>query len=131
MSWIYRQIDGWLLDPNGTKIAQGYSGTGEHKNVPQDQNLVDKGPLPCGTYTIEPMQKETPHGPDAIPLTPDPSNQMFGRAGFWMHGDNIHSPGTASEGCVIQPRFARDRVAESFDRELRVVSGLEPPEQEV
>ena len=40
------------------------------------------------------------------------------------HGDSIAAPGTASDGCVIMPRFARERVWESQDRRLAVVPSL-------
>jgi hypothetical protein len=124
MAWTYQQNSGWLLDPNGMKVARGYSGAGVGKNNPAMQNVVDVGPLPCGTYTKGEMQDSPEHGPDAIPLTPSPTNEMFGRSGFWMHGDSIDDPGHASEGCCIQPRFARDRFNESDDPILEVVSGV-------
>lgn len=122
MSWTYEQSSGWLIDPSGKRLAQGYSGSGEGKNVTEMQDVPNVGPIPVGEYTIGSMRQTVNHGPDAMPLTPDPLNEMFGRSEFWIHGDSVHNPGTASEGCIIQPRFARDRIAESDDKDLRVLA---------
>jgi hypothetical protein len=54
-------------------------------------------------------------------LTPDPSNTMYGRGGFLMHGDNSYGDQSASEGCPIVPRNIRNRVGNSGDHILRVV----------
>lgn len=123
--WVYVIDRGWLVSPAGVKVAQGYSGAPEAKDDPYKTNLKDIGPCPVGLYTIGQMQETKDHGPDAMPLIADPENEMFGRSGFWMHGDSIHAPGTASEGCIIQPRFARDRVAQSSDKRLQVVATLD------
>jgi|ERR1700688_1385795 len=125
MAWTYEQNSGNLLTPEGSVLSTGYSGAEpDGKNNPAMQNVKFIGPCPCGRYTRGEMQATSEHGPDAIPLIPDPTNEMFGRDSFYMHGDNIHIPGTASEGCIIQPRFARDRFNESDDPILEVVSGL-------
>jgi hypothetical protein len=42
-------------------------------------------------------------------LDPDPANQMFGRAGFRIHGDNSAANHTASDGRIIAGH-ARDRI---------------------
>jgi hypothetical protein len=57
-------------------------------------------------------------------LTPDSTNQMFGRSGFLMHGDGVKDPGAASLGCVIMPHSVREEVWNSNDHDLEVVSGL-------
>jgi len=56
-----------------------------------------------------------------IPLIPSSSNQMFGRSGFLIHGDNSCGCDSASEGCVILPRWVRELLNDSDDREFRVV----------
>jgi Protein of unknown function (DUF2778) len=102
-------------------LAFGYSGAAEYKNDPQAWQLKDRGPIPCGNYTIE-YPRDTPdHGPYALPIVPNPANSMAGRSGFLIHGDNINLPGTASEGCIILPRWCRERVWESNDQYLEVV----------
>lgn len=124
--WLYRQLDGWLIDPKGNKLAQGYSGFGNGKNVPSMQADADIGPIPAGSYTIMAPVDTQEHGPYVLRLEPSPANQMFGRAGFLMHGDSIDHPGQASRGCIIMPRFARERVWESGDRTLTVVPDSTP-----
>ena len=61
------------------------------------------------------------HGPYALALMPDSMNEMFERSGFMIHGDSLVAPGTASEGCIIIPRDAREAMWESGDRHLQVV----------
>ena len=121
--WVYEQVSGKLFARCGALLAQGYSGNGVGKNNPSMQAIKGVGPIPIGTYTIQAPQDNTGHGPFAMRLTQDDTNQMFGRSGFMMHGDNIHAPGTASEGCIIMPRDARERVWNSGDNRLEVIYG--------
>lgn len=124
--WLYRQLDGFLIDPRGNKLAQGYSGFADGKNVPSMQSDADIGPIPRGTYTIMAPVDTAEHGPYVLRLEPDPANQMFGRAGFLIHGDSLEHPGAASRGCIIMPRFARERIWESGDTTLVVVQDGTP-----
>jgi len=120
--WTYEQSTGWLIAPDGSRVSQGYSGAGEGKNNPAMQNVPDEGPIPQGRYTIGEPHDSAMHGPFVMTLTPFADDEMFGRAGFLMHGDSIPHPGTASEGCIIQPRAVRERVWASGDHELEVVA---------
>ena len=95
--------------------------------MPAADDLANRGPIPAGTYIAGPPISSPTHGPYAIPLIPDQSNIMYMRSGFMMHGDSIEAPGTASEGCIIMPRFARERFVES-GQQLQVVSGLDEVE---
>jgi hypothetical protein len=122
MSWTYVQSTGVMLDAQGKALAIGYSGADQCKNISADQNVHGLGPLPVGSYTIHPPVDTMTHGPYVLWLTPDPLNEMFGRSGFGIHGDSIVNPGTASEGCIIMPRFARERISESGDNTLKVVA---------
>lgn len=124
--WTYEQATGILRNPNGGVAGSGYSGAGAGKNNPELENIVDVGPIPTGLYTIGEMYDATNegHGPDALPLTPDTENQMYGRSGFLMHGDSIAHPGSASEGCIIQALAVRIVVNSSSDKRLCVISGL-------
>lgn len=106
-------------------LATGYSGAMGYKNDPAMQHIENKGPIPCGRYTIGAPRNTTTHGPYVLPLTPDENNVMFGRSEFRIHGDSIERPGFASEGCIILPKFARERIWESGDRDLQVVRELE------
>lgn len=127
--WTYIQKTGELLQ-NGQHIAVGYSGyddpqTGQDgKNNPDLENVPDVGPIPVGQYSIGSPVDTLTHGPFVLPLTPDPANQMFGRAGFLIHGDSVVEPGTASRGCIIMARTVRNQVAGSGDTSLEVVSGV-------
>lgn len=128
MSWTYEQNTGRLLDPNGVFVAKGYAGGNcghnpEAVNNHAMQSVHNVGPLPVGKYTLGEVIQESHLGPWAIPLIPDPANEMFGRGHFFMHGDMIGHPGAGSEGCIIMARQVRIAVAASSDRQIYVVLG--------
>lgn len=116
--WTYQQSTGHLSH-NGSLIGTGYSGHGADKNNPAEQAIHQTGPLPRGTYTIGAAATHPRLGPIAMRLAPDPSNEMFGRSDFYMHGDNLSHE--ASLGCIIQDRATRETVASSSDRRLEVI----------
>ena len=118
--WTYSQSSGEIIADGGEVIGTGYSGANQGKNNPLMQAVHNVGPCPQGTYNIlEPRDTES-HGPYAMPLAPDPGNQMFGRSGFLIHGDSVHAPGTASEGCIILARSVREQIWNSGDHQLTV-----------
>lgn len=124
--WTYKQSTGELFHTDSendeTLIGKGYSGAGESKNDPQSQVIHNEGPIPQGVYNIlEPRDTEK-HGPYVMPLAPDPANQMFGRDGFLIHGDAVHAPGTASQGCVILAHPIRQQIWDSGDHQLMVIA---------
>ena len=121
--WAYRQVDGWMIDPNKARLARGYSGNGAGTNNPSMQSVHNVGPIPQGLYHINTPEDTPTHGPFVLWLTPDPGNTMFDRAGFGIHGDSIEHPGLASDGCIILSRPAREIIAKSDDETLEVVSG--------
>jgi hypothetical protein len=120
MSWTYHQSNGELYDSAGDLIGTGYSGSPIGKNDPADQDIADVGPIPCGDYTIGEPFNAVDTGPYSMDLSPAPTNEMFGRSGFRMHGDSIAHPGCASEGCVIMPPEVRQAVWQSGDHALVV-----------
>lgn len=121
--WTYKQSSGQLWHGDPEPVATGYSGAEpDGKNNPTMQDVRDIGPIPCGAYTIGSPRNSPTHGPFALPLSPDPDNEMFGRSEFLMHGDSIEHPGQASEGCIIMPRNVRERVWNSSDHRLTVMS---------
>jgi hypothetical protein len=134
--WTFRQSDGFLLDPSGKVAGQGYSGHGAGIDDPQDQNVPDVGPIPAGNWTIGAPIDSPSHGPFAMPLTPLPGTNTFGRTYFFIHGDEVANPGLklASLGCIVLPRLQRQAVWNSGDRQLVVISGLAveptPPAQQ-
>lgn len=120
--WHYEQSTGHLYSDEEKLLAVGYSGHAEGVNDPALQDVHEVGPIPRGTYTIGAPEETPEHGPYVLRLTPDPENEMFGRAGFLIHGDSVVTPGTASQGCIIMPRFAREQVWNSGDHEIEVVA---------
>ena len=129
MPWIYHQRSGDLYH-NDKYIGKGWSGHGVGKYNPALQSRPDVGPIPRGAYAISApfnYQKTQAHphgtGPYSMRLTPDPHNQMFGRAGFLIHGPSTNPQhyGQESNGCVILPLPLRHRVGVSNDHVLEVV----------
>lgn len=118
--WTYEQATGTLSDEKGYSVT-GYSGHGDGKNNPAMQSVRNIGPIPVGRYTICAPRDTKDHGPFVLSLTPYADNNMCGRAGFLIHGDSISAPGTASHGCIIVPRTAREKVWASGDRILQVI----------
>lgn len=125
--WTYEQRTGRLFADGGTLVGTGYAGTGDGRNNPEMQHVIDVGPIPCGDYTIGPAYTHPKLGFVTMNLTPDPKNEMFGRADFRIHGDSVDHD--ASEGCIVQGRPVRERVNTSTDRRLRVVADLSAVEE--
>lgn len=121
--WSYEQALGRISHNNAT-LCMGYAGKGDGKNNPAMQNISFVGPVPCGDYTIGAPYDSSKTGEYTLPLTPDPKNEMFGRDGFKCHGDSIEDPGNASDGGIVAPLYARIRIWESGDHDLRVVEVL-------
>jgi|SRR5579885_848146 hypothetical protein len=126
--WKYVQRTGNFYDPDGKKIAKGYAG-GDHGlrldgvNNPDLQSKQSIGPLPVGLYTHGTAVEGSHLGAFAIPLIPDSNNEMFGRSGFFMHGDRLDGkPLSASDGCIIVPKPAREAYYNSPDSQLQVVA---------
>lgn len=123
MTWNYMQKTGGLSH-NDIQIASGYSGNTTGLNNPDEQDKIGVGPIPRGEYTIGPPHRPINHlGPDALPLYPAASNDMQGRCGFFIHGDNWRMDHTASDGCIIMGPATRKAVIESKDAVLVVLSG--------
>jgi len=126
MSWMQVQRTGNLYF-NGAKFATGYSGHGLGKNCPELQGAKGLGPIPVGRWKIvgEPFNDDH-MGPFVLRLEPREGTDPLGRGGFYIHGDSIMHPGTASRGCPIYPRPVRVAIAESGDNDWTVVA--EEPE---
>jgi RHS repeat-associated protein len=135
LDWIYHQASGKMNhvdDQTGetTEVCTGYSGHNFGLNNPFAQDIPggpkdsDAGPLPQGSYTIGPLQNnETGTGvvlPDSMRLIPDPTNDMFGRSGFLIHGGNMKNK-SSSQGCIVLPQDCRITIGSSNDKVLRVV----------
>jgi hypothetical protein len=124
--WVFDSSSGWLTDPNGVNVECGYAGGNLGKNPEGINNKAYQytrfiGPLPVGLYLFGIPVEGTHLGPMAIPLTPDSSNDMRGRADFYCHADTIGHPRCASEGCMVMSRATRLLISQSPDKQLQVV----------
>jgi hypothetical protein len=54
-------------------------------------------------------------------LQPASTNQMYGRGGFIIHGDNKTGNQSASEGCPILNKDIRNEIGDSGDNAFKVV----------
>jgi hypothetical protein len=118
--WEYDRSTG-LLYRDGAQVGEGYAGNGAGRNDPSLSNVKDVGPLPAGTYVIGNFGDRPVVGAFAAPLTPLPTNEMFGRSGFFMHGDNPEANHSASDGCIVMSREVRQLVNASGCRTLVVI----------
>ena len=113
----YSQGKGVFLTPGNNVLSGCYSGGGPtgisiYRNNPEWQFVPNWGSLPQGQYTISP-EHTVPHlGPCVMALTPSPDNEMFGRSGFFIHGDNPEENFTASDGCIVCNAALRQQIAD-------------------
>lgn len=114
--YVYVISTGELYDASTrgqrTLLGRGYSGAPAYQNNPEATSRKLLGPLPCGMYHVLPARNHPRLGPVAIPLDPFPSNEMFDRGDFWIHGDNRSGNRTASAGCPVFGLAVRKIVAE-------------------
>lgn len=119
--WIYSESTGKLTH-NGAVVSCGYSGLDKGKNNPAMQAAVGIGPIPQGRWNICYVKDSPNTGPFTIVLMPCPGTKTFNRSEFRIHGDSVTNPGSASHGCIILPRIAREEIWQSLDRDLTVVN---------
>jgi hypothetical protein len=113
--YTYSQKTG-ILACGGLNIGVGYSGHGHGLNNPAMQDVQKVGPIPMGFYTIGPAHTHPRLGPVVMFLTPDETNNMYGRGDFFFHGDNAEMNHTGSEGCPVQGKPARESVAANIGK---------------
>lgn len=111
-----------LINGVGVHPQLIYAGHGPGLNNPAMQNVKGIGPLPKGQYKI--VQWDDYHGAlgamVAI-LVAYPTNLMFGRSLFRIHGDNSAANYTASDGCIVMDHVSRQKVRDSHETILEVV----------
>ena len=121
--WTYEQATGKMVYPDGATVAQGYSGHGTGLNNPDDEAVAGAGPIPRGTWSIDPTPlMHTACGPLALALTPD-GFDPHGRSLFRIHGDTAAMDHSASDGCIILARPVRQAIIDSGVTRLVVVRG--------
>lgn len=122
MSWTFDQRTGEFRR-DGVLIGKGYAGKGAGKNNPAMQEVHNVGPLPRGRYFGDLLLRKHPHlGEYVIRLEPAKSNEMFGRADFFLHGESRVHPGEASQGCPVADLDIRKAFWESGDHLLEVTA---------
>ena len=89
-------------------------------NDSANECVSGKGPLPRGTYTIGPAFYHHKSKAYTMRLTPFIENQMCGRDGYMIHGNNAAHPLDASDGCIIVALHERKLINESTDKILVV-----------
>ena len=109
----YSQITGDLTCVNSTTgqvydHCVAYSGIGADLNDPYAQFVPFQGPLPRGYYLIGFPTHDK--GPMTLPLLPAPFNDMGGRYGFLIHGDNRQLNHTGSNGCIVANPDCRAKI---------------------
>ena len=111
-AWKYHSDTGLLESPTGFKLGDGYSGNGAGLNNPSLESVPMHGPIPRGRWLIDPFHDDPGgKGPVVAHLVPIEGTDTFGRADFMIHGDNQALNHSASEGCIVAPRFIRDQIA--------------------
>lgn len=104
----------------GGVVFTAYSGYGAGLNNPALEAVPNNGPIPRGEWHVfEWCDHYEDKGPVVARLSPvgfDP----HGRSGFLCHGDNSAQNHTASHGCIIANRDAREAWRASSDTHLTV-----------
>jgi hypothetical protein len=119
---VFKISTGEITAPDGSLIGTGYSGNGSFINDPTQCAAKDHGPLPTGLYWICPETDDPHTGPFSLPLIPSPTNEMWGRGDFLIHGGLPNEPDdspsitpgsrTASDGCLVTARTVREQMAQ-------------------
>jgi hypothetical protein len=119
---VFEQATGlFVIDSPIPVRCVGYSGKGIGKNNPMYQFSPRLGPIPQGEWHISQPFSHPEKGPLCFRLTPAKDTQSLGRSGFLIHGDSSAHPGEASEGCIVLPRWAREKIAFFQCDHLKVV----------
>jgi len=105
-----------IFDEKGNEIMRIAAYSGLPGTTAADQNRPNIGPIPEGTYWIDPSEVvELSDNPWArlpggavyesnldswghyrVPLHPDPTTNTYGRSGFYLHGGTM----IGSQGCI-------------------------------
>jgi hypothetical protein len=116
--WVYSQNTG-ILSHGGEPIGKGYSGRGQGLNNSKMEMVHSVGPLPRGTWEIGMFFDDKHLGPCVAALRPT-DQDIYGRGGFFIHGDNKLVNFTASDGCIILPRKLREAIRDSKEKYIAV-----------
>ena len=94
---------------------------GVGRNNPAMASHRGVGPTPLGRYSVGAPHHSHHTGDYSMNLDPQPGTDTFGRTLLRVHGDSSQHPGQASDGCIIRPLHARQRIWTSQDHTIEVV----------
>ena len=110
---VYSQSTGllYLEDRDGARIilAKGYSGNGRYINDPDAEGRAGLGPIPRGVWKVDPAIHHRRLGPIVFGLHPV-GHDAYHRSEFFIHGDNKLGDRSASTGCIVLDRPARECI---------------------
>jgi len=113
--------------PNGEKL-EAHSGYGEFMDNPKHFKTRMRGVTPPNTYKLT-MREALFHGHEAIRMTPENKEAMFGRTGILAH-PYLLGPNGQSNGCVSvkdYPKFLAAFKRGEVDRMIVVFRLDRPP----
>lgn len=111
-----------IYDDDKHPIRSWPAVSGRPGTTKDDQHIKGRGPIPEGSYTLDPNKtdKLNPFDPrdydwwitggpyawgwERVPIDPDEGTNTYGRGGFFVHGGKV--PGSA--GCVDLTSYADD-----------------------
>lgn len=106
----------YLEDDQGCRVAlaRGYAGAPGSINNPEHEGRRSAGPIPRGRWLLDAPANRPTTGPVSIGLEAQDPKTAQGRSAFYIHGDNAAGDGTASRGCIILDRRARQIISELY-----------------
>jgi hypothetical protein len=116
--WTYSQGTGILS--HGEPLGKGYSGHGQGLNNPKLEMVHNLGPIPKGVWEIGTFFDDKHLGVIIAALKPT-DQDVFGRSGFYIHGDNKRMNFTASDGCIILSKPLRQLIRDSKEKHIAVI----------
>ena len=127
MTFLWRNLRAmWTFSYRGSiwrddgPKSGAYSGHGDALNNAAYQSAEGLGPIPVGQYRIGTFFDHPRLGPCVAHLTPVNNTNVYGRSGFFIHGDNVAMDHSASDGCIIVNRAIRTAIRASDDTNLTV-----------
>lgn len=117
--FTYSQKTG-LLSRDGVALGYGYAGRDKGLNSPDHEMVKNTGPIPKGLWELGIWHTSKEFGPIVCFLRPIGGQNVFGRGGFMIHGDNKKMNYTASEGCIILSRNLRKLIRDSGEKQIVV-----------
>lgn len=102
-------------------VATPYSGHGVGLNNPAEIPTHNIGPLPLGVWGIGEWFDHPHLGKMVAALTPIDVPNLYGRSGFFIHGDNSLHNHSASNGCLVLDHNVRKAVKDSVATRLTVI----------